>query len=93
MTSLMSDSDSLASRSDCSTGRRTRSSRSAHSFSNCARESVVSMCLGPSAVAVMKGRLMDVCGSADSSILAFSAASVRRCSACLRRAVAAWLAG
>lgn len=35
------------------------------------------MCLGPSAVAVMKGRLMEVWGREDSSILVFSAASVR----------------
>lgn len=67
----------------CSTGRLTRSSRSLQSCSNWARDRVVSMCLGPSAVAVMKGRLMEVWGSADSSILAFSAASVRRCRACL----------
>mmetsp|Transcript_6370 Transcript_6370/g.21364 ORF Transcript_6370/g.21364 Transcript_6370/m.21364 type:complete len:215 (+) Transcript_6370:1219-1863(+) len=41
------------------------------------------MCFGPSAVAVMKGREMLVEGVEESSIFAFSAASVRRCSACL----------
>ena len=39
------------------------------------------MCFGPSAVAVMNGRLMSVDVVDDSSILAFSAASFSRCSA------------
>ena len=50
--------------------------------SNLARERLVSMCLGPSWVAVMKGRLMLVWLSVLSSILAFSAASVSLCRAC-----------
>ena len=50
--------------------------------SNLARERLVSMCLGPSWVAVMKGRLMLAWLSVLSSIFAFSAASVSRCSAC-----------
>ena len=50
--------------------------------SNLARERLVSMCLGPSWVAVMKGRLMLVWDRVLSSILAFSAASVSLCRAC-----------
>ncbi len=40
-------------------------------------------CLGPEASAVMKGRLMSVSIIVESSILAFSAASLSRCSAIL----------
>ena len=39
--------------------------------------------LGPSGVAVMKGRLISAWVALESSILAFSAASVSRCRACL----------
>ncbi len=60
------------------------SSRSEQRRSNCARDSVASMCFGPSAVAVMNGRLILVLLRLDSSIFAFSAASVSRCSACVR---------
>jgi hypothetical protein len=49
--------------------------------SNFARLRVASTCFGPSAVAVMKGRLIEVWVRLDSSILAFSAASDSRCSA------------
>mmetsp|Transcript_45984 Transcript_45984/g.73612 ORF Transcript_45984/g.73612 Transcript_45984/m.73612 type:complete len:295 (-) Transcript_45984:538-1422(-) len=83
ITSSMSLRSSLASRSAFSTGVWQRLMRSSHSSSNLARVSEVSMCLGPSAVAVMKGSEMEVVAVEDSSILAFSAASVRRCSACL----------
>src|SRR5439155_24653295 len=38
-------------------------------------------CLGPVASAVMKGRLTSVSSRVESSILAFSEASLRRCSA------------
>lgn len=58
------------------------SRRSEHICSNWVRLMVASMCLGPSAVAVMKGRLMLVLLRFDSSIFAFSAASVNRCRAC-----------
>ena len=61
MTSLMSETDRLASFSACSTGILQRSSRSDASSSNLARDRLVSMCLGPSAVAVMKGSEMEVC--------------------------------
>ena len=65
----------------CSKGSLQRSSRSAVICSNCERVSETSMCSGPSGVAVMKGRLIWVCCTCDSSILAFSAASFRRCAA------------
>lgn len=45
--------------------------------SKACRDTCLSMCLGPSAVAVMKGKLIEVWVVADSSTLAFSAASVR----------------
>ena len=44
--------------------------------SNFALVRLVSICLGPSAVAVTKGRLMELWVTPESSILAFSAASV-----------------
>ncbi len=50
---------------------------------NLARVSCSSRCLGPSAVAVMKGRLTWVDWVDDSSILAFSAASFSRWAAIL----------
>mmetsp|Transcript_33606 Transcript_33606/g.60686 ORF Transcript_33606/g.60686 Transcript_33606/m.60686 type:complete len:287 (+) Transcript_33606:410-1270(+) len=80
-TSLMSEICSFASRSACSTGLRQRWRSSAHISSNLARVMVMSICLGPLASAVMKGRLMEACVALESSILAFSAASVRRCRA------------
>mmetsp|Transcript_5554 Transcript_5554/g.14115 ORF Transcript_5554/g.14115 Transcript_5554/m.14115 type:complete len:548 (-) Transcript_5554:148-1791(-) len=83
ITSLISFSDSLASLSALSTGMRHRSMRSAHSSSNFWRVMVVSMCFGPSAVAVMKGRDTLLCVVLDSSCFVFSAASMSRCSACL----------
>ena len=50
---------------------------------NLARVSFSSRCFGPSEVAVMNGRLIWVDWTDDSSILAFSAASLRRCMAIL----------
>ena len=55
--------------------------RSSTSCSNFARVSVKFKCFGPSAVAVMNGKLISVCESCDSSIFAFSAASRKRCNA------------
>ena len=75
-TSSMLEMESLASLSACSTGTLQRFRRSLHMSSNLARVRLVSMCLGPSGVAVMKGRLMEVWETPESSILAFSAASV-----------------
>eukprot|EP00982_Pelagococcus_subviridis_P014118 31307-Pelagococcus_subviridis.AAC.3 len=76
ITSSISSSDSFASRSAFSTGTLQRVMRSSQSSSNLARVRLVSMCFGPSAVAVMNGREMDAEGVDDSSIFAFSAASV-----------------
>ncbi len=61
------------------------STRSAVSSLNLARLMVTSRCLGPVASAVMKGRFTLVLIMPDSSILAFSAASFRRC-----RAMRSW---
>mmetsp|Transcript_50220 Transcript_50220/g.160956 ORF Transcript_50220/g.160956 Transcript_50220/m.160956 type:complete len:359 (+) Transcript_50220:420-1496(+) len=83
ITSLISESSSLASLRAFCTGILQRSTRSEVSSSNLARVMVVSMCLGPSAVAVMKGRLIWAWVPEESSFLAFSAASVRRWRACL----------
>ena len=57
--------------------------RSSTSASNLARVSFIVRCLGPDASAVMNGRLISVCVVDDSSIFAFSAASLSRCSASL----------
>ena len=51
----------LGAASTCSTGTRQRSSRSLHRSSNLARVRLLSMCFGPSAVAVMNGSEIDVC--------------------------------
>ena len=51
------------------------------SASSFARDRVSARCFGPEASAVMKGRLISVSCVVESSILAFSAASLRRCSA------------
>ena len=83
ITSSMSLNDNFASLRALSTGVLNLSRRSEHSSSNLALVRVVSICLGPSAVAVMKGKLIFVWVKDDSSIFAFSAASVRRCKACL----------
>mmetsp|Transcript_458 Transcript_458/g.1376 ORF Transcript_458/g.1376 Transcript_458/m.1376 type:complete len:344 (+) Transcript_458:693-1724(+) len=60
-----------------------RSRRPATRSSSLARVSVIAMCFGPVASAVMKGKLMSVDCAEDNSILAFSAASRRRCTASL----------
>ena len=72
---------SPASRSAVTHGWSRRSSRSLHSASSLARDSLMLRCFGPDASAVTKGRLMSVSAELDSSILAFSAASFRRCRA------------
>ena len=51
--------------------------------SSLARFRVKLRCLGPLASAVIKGRLISVCRTVDSSIFAFSAASLIRCRAIL----------
>ena len=64
-------------------GPSVRSTRRPVSFWNSARVSFFCRCRGPAEVAVTKGRLMSVSGTVDSSILAFSAASLRRWTAIL----------
>ena len=76
--SSMSRGVNPASRKACLTGSRNRLTSSLHKASNCDRVRRVSMCFGPSSVAVMKGKLISVTFTPESSILAFSAASVRR---------------
>ena len=54
------------------------------SSTNCSsllRDNLTFKCLGPLASAVMYGRFTSVCAELDSSILAFSAASLSRCRA------------
>ena len=58
-----------------------RSTRSPTSFSSLAREILTMRCLGPFWSAVMKGRFTSVSMEEESSFLAFSPASLRRCSA------------
>jgi hypothetical protein len=59
-------------------GSVVRSMRSMTRDSSLARVSVITRCLGPLASAVMNGRLISVWRVLDSSILAFSAASLSR---------------
>mmetsp|Transcript_21890 Transcript_21890/g.44850 ORF Transcript_21890/g.44850 Transcript_21890/m.44850 type:complete len:333 (-) Transcript_21890:924-1922(-) len=79
----------LASFKACSTGVLQRLMSSPAICSNLARERLDSMCLGPVASAVMKGKEILASCTPESSIFAFSAASVRRCKACrsLRRSM------
>ena len=65
------------------TGIAVLSTRSWVSSSNLALVRSISKCFGPSAVAVMKGRLMLVVVALESSFLAFSAASLSLCIAIL----------
>mmetsp|Transcript_43245 Transcript_43245/g.125963 ORF Transcript_43245/g.125963 Transcript_43245/m.125963 type:complete len:230 (-) Transcript_43245:772-1461(-) len=80
--SLISEGDNFASLRACSTGFRQRSMRLETICSNLARVMVSSMCFGPVASAVMNGNEIFASPTPDNSILAFSAASVRRWSAC-----------
>ena len=65
------------------TGIVVLSIKSLVSSSNFALVKFISRCFGPSAVAVINGRLMLVVVAVDSSFFAFSAASLRRCRAIL----------
>ena len=62
-------------------GSRQRSINGAVNCRNLARVSDCTMCFGPVASEEMNGRLISAEGVCDSSCLAFSAASVSRCSA------------
>ncbi len=81
ITSSMSSALTPASSIACLHGATVRSIRSSTSCSNLARVRVRFRCLGPDWSAVMNGRLMSVCWVEESSIFAFSAASLIRCSA------------
>ena len=67
--------------SACCRGPMVESTRYRVISSNFARVRVISMCLGPEASMVRKGRFTVVVISPESSILAFSAASRTRCMA------------
>ena len=77
-TSLISPAVRPASESACLSGAMVRSTRSAVSCSSLARVRVMTRCLGPLASAVRYGRLISVCIVVESSILAFSEASLSR---------------
>ncbi|MDT4886016.1 hypothetical protein FQZ97_1223210 [compost metagenome] len=81
ITSLMSLTLMPASLMARRQGAMVRSTSSSTRLSSLARVSLMFRCFGPEASAVMYGRLMSVCALFDSSILAFSAASFRRCRA------------
>ena len=83
MTSSISAALRPASFSAVRQGPSVRSIRSSTRLSSLARVSFMLRCLGPEASAVMNGRLMSVSMAVDSSILAFSAASLSRCRAIL----------
>ena len=74
-TSLISLGDTPASFMQALQGPLVRSSSGCTRDSNLARLMLMLRCLAPEASAVMKGRLMSVCAAAESSHLAFSAAS------------------
>ena len=85
ITSWISLADRPASFKAALHGSSVREIRSSTSDSSFARESFITRCFGPEASAVMNGRLTSVSLDDDSSILAFSAASLSRCSASLSR--------
>ena len=78
MTSSMESVDRPESVIACRQGTSVRSTRLETSWSNLARLSVLTMCCGPLASAVINGRLISVSNTLDSSTLARSAASRRR---------------
>ena len=77
----MSDSLTPASLIAMRHGSIVRSISSSTSDSNLARVIFIDRCFGPLWSAVMYGRLISVCCDDDSSIFAFSADSLSRCSA------------
>ena len=83
MISSTSPAERPASLSAARQGSMVRVTRSSISASSLARVTFMVRCLGPLESAVMKGRLTSVCIALESSILAFSAASLRRWSASL----------
>jgi len=74
----ISETDKPASAIALRVGSIVASTRSAVNSSNFARVRVKSKCFGPVASAVMNGKLIFVEVMLESSIFAFSAASIRR---------------
>ena len=79
--SVMSPALSSASFNACLQGASVFITRSSTSASSFALVIFIFKCFGPVLSAVMKGRLISVCAADDSSILAFSAASLTLCRA------------
>ena len=79
MTSEISELDKPASCIACSHGAAVLSIKSSTNDSNFERVIFTTKCFGPDASAVMYGKFTSVCELLDSSIFAFSAASLRRC--------------
>ena len=86
ITSSTSEAESPASLRAVRQGSTSLASSSAQRLSSLARVSLMFRCFGPFWSAVMKGRLMSVSMEVESSHLAFSAASLRRCRAILSAA-------
>ncbi|MNE15758.1 hypothetical protein D3C80_1086790 [compost metagenome] len=82
-TSSMSEALRPASFSALAQGSIVRWIRSSTRASSLARDSLMFRCSGPEAFMVMNGRLTSYCDVEDSSFLAFSASSFRRCRASL----------
>ncbi len=78
MTSFTFSAVSSESFMHCFTGPSVFSMRSPTSCSSLLRVSAMTRCFGPDWSAVMNGRFTSVCIVVDSSIFAFSAASLRR---------------
>ncbi len=82
-TSSICDGCSFASARHLRVGSIERSTRSSTIASSFARVSLIDRCFGPVWSAVRNGRLISVSIMEESSIFAFSAASLRRCSTIL----------
>ena len=78
-TSSMSETDTPASFNAVLTGSNVALIKGSTNCSNLARVIFRVKCLGPDASIVIYGRFTSVCIALDSSILAFSAASLTRC--------------
>src|SRR5665213_3974038 len=83
ITSAMSESLTPASLIATRQGSTVREISSSTNDSSLARVIFIDRCFGPLASAVMYGRLISVCCRLESSIFAFSAVSLSRCSASL----------
>ena len=81
ITSLISDLFNPASFNAFLTGSIDLLTRSEHNCSNLDLVNVLTKCFGPESVAVIYGKFISVCVDDESSILAFSAASLSLCNA------------